>query len=66
MPFGLHNAPSSFEATMNAMFKPYLRKFIIVFFDDIMIYSKSFEDHPVHLDCTFLLLREGQFFLKLS
>lgn len=66
MPFVLCNAPSSFQATMNATFKPYLCKFIIVFFDDILIYSKSFEDHLLHLDRAFQLLQDGQFFLKLS
>ncbi|XP_028215247.1 uncharacterized protein LOC114397402 [Glycine soja] len=45
MPFGLCNAPSLFQATMNRLFQPHLRKYIIVFFDDILIYSHSFRDH---------------------
>lgn len=66
MPFGLCNAPSSFQATMNSFFRPYLRRFIIVFFDDILIYSSSFNDHFLHLELAFQVLLQGQFFTKLS
>lgn len=51
---------------MNTPFVPYLRKFIIVFFDDILIYSKSFSDHLEHLKIAFRTLRDHSFFLKLS
>ena len=66
MSFGLCNASSSFQATMNVLFRPYLRHFIIVFFDDILIYSHSFNDHLTHLEQVFQLLFQGQFVLKIS
>ena len=56
MPFGLCNALSSFQETMNLLFGPYLRQFIIVFFDDILVYSSTFEDQLRHLDTTFQVL----------
>ena len=66
MPFGLSNAPSTFQATMNRLFAPYLRKFVIVFFDDILVYSTSLEDHFEHLHRVFDCLHTNHFFVKLS
>ncbi|KAL0536084.1 hypothetical protein IC582_025016 [Cucumis melo] len=62
MPFGLTNAPTTFQALMNQVFRPYLRKFILVFFDDILVYSKDAESHLEHLTILFTLLREHSLF----
>ena len=66
MPFGLCNAPSSFQATMNTIFRLFLCQFIIVFFDDILIYSATLEDHVFHLEQAFQVLLQEQFVLKLE
>jgi len=64
MPFELYNTPSTFQATMNDLFQPNLRKFIIVFFDDILVYSPSLDSHITHLDITFDVLHSNHFKLK--
>ncbi|KAD6453241.1 hypothetical protein E3N88_07946 [Mikania micrantha] len=66
MPFGLTNAPSTFQAIMNDLFRPFLRKFVLVFFDDILIYSRDMDQHVYHLDTTLQLLQSHSFFVKLS
>ena len=66
VPFGLTNAPTTFMCLMNSVFSRYLDKFVLVFLDDILDYSKSEEYHEEHLRLTMQLLREHQLYAKLS
>lgn len=66
MPFGLCNAPATFQSPMNQVFNQFLRKFILVFFDDILTYSKSFDDHLQDLELTLAILRANQLYAKMS
>jgi hypothetical protein len=66
MLFGLTGAPGTFQGTMNTTLSPCLRKFVLVFFDDILIYSPSLEQHLQHIRCVFELLTKDHWHLKLS
>lgn len=66
MAFGLTGAPGTFQGAMNDTLAPVLRKCAIVFFDDILIYSKSFEDHLIHLRQVLQILQQDQWQVKLS
>ncbi|KAJ9541839.1 hypothetical protein OSB04_028345 [Centaurea solstitialis] len=66
MPFGLTNAPAVFMDLMNRVCRPYLDKFVIVFIDDILIYSRSKEDHEHHLRLILELLKAGQLYARFS
>ncbi|KAL8148236.1 hypothetical protein AgCh_005552 [Apium graveolens] len=66
MSFGLTNAPAAFIDLVNRVYKEYLDKFVIVFIDDILIYSKNPEDHAVHLQIALQKLREKRLYAKFS
>jgi hypothetical protein len=66
MPFGLCNARSTFQSLMNHVFRPFLRNFVLVFFDDILIYIKTWTYHLSHMDRVLHLLSQHQLFLKQS
>ena len=66
MPFGLTNAPAAFMDLMNRVLRPILDQFVIVFIDDVLIYSRSEEEHEQHLRLVLQTLREHQLYAKFS
>ena len=66
LPFGLTNAPATFQSLMNDVFKDFLRKFVLVFFDDILVYNSTWKEHLLHLELVLQLLQKHQLYAKLS
>ena len=66
MPFGVTNAPGVFMDYMNKIFHPYLDRFVVVFIDDILVYSKTWEEHEEHLRVVLQTLRDRRLYAKLS
>ena len=66
LPFGLCNAPATFQSAMNRMLAPFLNSFVTVYLDDILIFSKNAEDHARHLRLVLDVLRKNQLHVKLS
>lgn len=64
LPFGLTNGPATFQAIMNEVFRPYLRQFVLVFFDDILIYSKTAADHKRHVKLVLQLLEQHKLYVN--
>ncbi|XP_074363636.1 uncharacterized protein LOC141704251 [Apium graveolens] len=66
MPFGLTNAQASFQSWMNAIFRPLLRKSVLVFFDDVLVYSKNRQEHWLHLEAVLQLMSKNDMHIKPS
>ena len=66
MPCGLTNAPTAFMDLMNRVIKPYLDQFVVVFIDDILVYSRTPEEHSSHLRDVLEALRKNELYAKLS
>ena len=65
MPFGLTNAPAAFIDLMNEVFRPYMDQFVVVFINDILVYSKDAQEHEQHLRIVSDMLRENRLYAKL-
>ncbi|CAI7878576.1 unnamed protein product [Closterium sp. NIES-53] len=66
MPFGICNTPATFQAEMNHILRPLLDECVVVYLDDILIYSKNMKEHVEHLRKVFEILRKNKFYVKLS
>jgi hypothetical protein len=66
IPFGLCNAPMKFMKVMNDVFRPFIDDFFIVYLDDILIFSRTWEDHIMHVKIVFELLKKEKLYIKMS
>jgi hypothetical protein len=66
MPFGLCNAPATFMRVMNDVFMPFLDDFVIIYLDDIFFFSRTWEDHVMHVEKVFELLKREKLYVKMS